>query len=228
MSIDEPYTRVSARTSLLVCGPGGPYPAIRECAEAFSKAQGIDVIVIKGEPHAQAPLVAQHCDVYYSGAEYMMRDFIEVNPGVIDQSSIVNLAARRIGIIVRQHNPKQIRTMADLAAPGVRVLNVRLENMEALRGPANQNVTLSLTTGEKGFAAWNSTVSLDAWVTYRTWSRQLTSCDFIPVEGMEGLRRTPVAVTRHARHRQAAVAFIRFLQSDNALTILVKHGYEHP
>jgi accessory colonization factor AcfC len=211
LSMDALFSTDSAGTTLVVCGPGGPYPTIKECAEGFTDLYGIQVTVIKGEPHEQAPLVAQNCDVYYSGAEYMMREFMDSNPGVIDKASLINLAARRIGIIVRQGNPKHIRAVTDLAAPGVRILNVRLENMDDLRGPANHNVTLSVTTGEEGFSAWKSNLQLDAWVTYKTWSYQLQSCEFIPIEGIEGLRCTPVAVTRNARHPQAAM--IRSLPS---------------
>ena len=226
MAMGPVFNSGSAGSALIVCGPGGPYPTMKECAEAFSKVHGIEVTVLKGEPDKQAPLVAQDCDVYYSGAEYMMCEFMDSNPGVIDKSSLINLAARRIGIIVRQGNPKHFRTLSDLAAPGINILDVRLENMEDLRGPANRNVTLSVTTGEEGFSAWKSNLQLDAWVTYKTWSYQLQSCEFIPIEGIEGLRRTPVAVTRNARQPESARAFIRFLQSEEARVIFVKHGYE--
>lgn len=217
---------LSIGASLMVYGPGGPYPAIRECADVFAASRAMTVEVRKGEPRKQAAQAARDGDVYYSGAEYMMRDFVQANPGVIKESSVVYPAARRIGIIARQGNPKGIRSPADLAAPGIRILDVRLENMAGLRGSANDNVVVSVTTGEEGFAAWNSRSDLDAWVTYKTWSNQLQSGVFIPLEGKEGARRIAAGVIRNAPHPREAAAFIRFLQSDEARSILLKHGYE--
>ena len=129
--------------------------------------------------------------------------------------------------ICAKDRPGLVASMAGVfTLNSINILDVRLENMEDLWGPANRNVTLSVTTGEEGFSAWKSNLQLDAWVTYKTWSYQLQSCEFIPIEGIEGLRRTPVAVTRNARQPESARAFIRFLQSEEARVIFVKHGYE--
>lgn len=219
-------SQANAEPTLKVYGPGGPHLAISECAAAFSNSRGIEVIVIKGEPRKQAHLVAADGDVYYSGAEYMLREFAEENPGLLDEQTITAIAPRRIGIIVRQGNPKHIRSMADAAAPGVRVLDVALENMGALRKTANANVILSVTTGEQGFEAWNSRPDLDVWVTYKTWSKRLQSGEFLPIDGPEGVRHSPVAITNRTRQREAAEAFVSYLKSDEARAILQKFGYD--
>lgn len=216
----------SARQPLMVYGPGGPHAAISECAEAFAKSSGVQVVVQKGEPDKQAAQVARDGDVYYTGAEYMLEEFTAANPGLLDEASAVLVAPRRIGIILRAGNPRGVRSLADLARPGLRILDVRLENMGALRGPANANVAASVTTGEQGFNAWQANPDLDAWVTYRTWSRRLGGDEFLPVDGPEGLRHAPAALTRRTTQRETAAAFLRFLASPQARDILRRHGFD--
>ncbi len=217
--------------ALTIYGPGGPYRAIRACADRFGAGRGVTADVFSGEPSVQAGQAARDGDVYYTGAEYMMDDFIRDHPGLIDASSIVYPAARRLGVIVAQGNPKGIASLADIAAPGMRILDVRLENMGGLRGAANANVAVSVTTGREGLAAWkaNKTAkNLDAWATYKTWAGELTpeEGEFIPIDGPQGVRRIPAAVMRNAPHPGLARDFLAFLQTDEARAIFLENGYE--
>ncbi len=96
---------------LLVVGPGGPYEAMKEAAEAFSRLKGVTVEVVKGPPEKW---FEQQADLIYGGAPNMMEDFIADHPTAIEPGSIRNLYHRQIGIIVRQGNPKGIAELADL------------------------------------------------------------------------------------------------------------------
>jgi len=217
--------------SLVVYGPGGPYRAIRECADLFGAARGLTVDVRFGEPAVQAAQAARDGDVYYTGAEYMMDDFMRDHPGLVDASTIIYPASRRLGVIVARGNPKGIGGLSDLAAPGLRILDVSLENMGGLRGAANANVAVSVVTGREGLAVWkaNRTAKkLDAWVTYQTWAGELTpgEGEFIPIEGPRGVRRIPAAVMRNAPHSGLAAEFLKFLQTDAARAVFLKNGYE--
>jgi accessory colonization factor AcfC len=214
--------------SLTVYGPGGPYQAIRKCADIFGAKFCLSVEVRADEPAKQADQAAKDGDVYYTGAEYMMDDFIRDYPGLVDEPAIIYPAARRVGIIVRQGNPKGIGNLDDLATPGVRILDVRLENMDGLRGAANANVTISVTTGRQGLATWMAAKDLDAWVTYKTWAAQLEpgTGEFIPIDGPEGLRRVPTTVMRKALHPERAKAFLEFLKTDEARAVFLENGYE--
>lgn len=214
--------------ALAVYGPGGPYPAIRECADIFGARHGLAVDVRFGEPAKQAAQAARDGDVYYTGAEYMMDEYLRDYPGVLDESAIIYPAARRIGIIVRQGNPKGVKSLADLATPGMRILDVSLENMGGLRGKANANIAVSVTTGRQGFATWTSNPDLDAWVTYKTWAEQLGpgESEFIPIDGPKGLRRIPATVMLNAPHPDLARAFLEFLKTDEARAVFLENGYE--
>lgn len=217
--------------SLTVYGPGGPYQAIRTCADIFGAKRGVTVDVRFGEPAKQADQAAKDGDVYYTGAEYMMDDFIRDHPKLLDESAIIYPAARRVGIIVGQGNPKSINGLDDLAAPGVRILDVSLENMRDLRGSANTNVTVFVTTGQQGLSVWKANKAarnLDAWVTYKTWAEQLEpgEGEFIPIDGPEGLRRVPATVMRNAPHPELARAFLEFLETSEARSVFRENGYE--
>ncbi|QLA15979.1 substrate-binding domain-containing protein [Desulfolutivibrio sulfoxidireducens] len=226
----ETMVRDEAGGPLAVYGPGGPYPPMRACAEAFSREFGIPVTVVKGQPEAIADRVAVDGDVYYGGAPYMMDDFIREHPGVVDASTVRELFSRRIGIIVRRGNPKGVRDVADLRRPGISILDVALENMEAFRGDVpggRTNVGQGVVSGEEGFAAWEGNPGLDAWVTYRSWFVRMTHGEeFLPIAAPDGLRATPVALTRRTQRRADAVAFLDYLATDAAHRVFQEYGWE--
>lgn len=157
-----------------------------------------------------------------------MEDFIHAHPGVVDASSVEYLSSRRIGIIVRRGNPRGIKSVTDLSAPGIKLLDVTLENMDGPRGlGAKANIHTTVTSGEEGFKTWNAVPELDAWVTYETWHRQLSAGEtFIPLEGPLGVRRTPIARTCSAQSPDLAREFISFLKTEEARALFRSYGYE--
>ena len=223
-----PLQKKAFAASLVIYGPGGPYQAIRECADIFADARGLTADVRADEPSRLADRAAKDGDVYYTGAEYMMQDFLRAYPGVLDDAAIILPAARRVGVIVRPGNPRGIRNLDDLAAPGVRILDVSLENMSELRGAANANTAVSVATGRQGLATWKASHDLDAWVTYKTWAEQLGSGEgeFLPINDAQGVRRIPVTVMRNAPHPELASAFLEFLATDAARAVFLNNGYE--
>jgi accessory colonization factor AcfC len=215
---------------LHVYGPGGPYLPMSECAKAFSARSGVVVAVVKGEPESLVERMSADGDLYYTGAPYMMEDFIKKHPGLIDERSIAPLFQRRVGILVRKGNPKNIRAVADVASPGLMILDVRLENMYALRhDPENKpgNTGRAVDTGSEGLALWKSDAGLDAWVTYKSWYHMVQAdSDFIPIDGPEGLRATPAALLCTGINKALAQDFLEFLRSEEARIIFRAHGWE--
>ena len=111
---------------LLIVGPGGPYEAMKEAAEAFSRLKGVAVEVVKGPPEKW---VEQQADLIYGGAPNMLEDFMAAHPQAIEPGSLRNVYNRQIGIIVRKGNPKGIAELADLGRESVKLLDVKLETM---------------------------------------------------------------------------------------------------
>ena len=72
---------VTAEDVFYVYGPGGPYPAMKEAAEAFGKQQNVKMEVTAGPTNQWIEKAKKDADIIYSGAEYMMTDFISAMEG---------------------------------------------------------------------------------------------------------------------------------------------------
>jgi len=216
--------------ALRMYGPGGPHHVLKECADLFKEKHGIEVQVFKLMPHALAKKLPEDGDLYYGGAEYMLDEFHQKHPGILDLDTVERLHPRRIGIIVRKGNPLGIRHLDDLGRNGVDLLDVNLENMRHFYGRhagGIGNVRRFEYTGQQGVEAWQSTRELDAWVTYRSWHLLLEhDSEFIEIPGEQALRYIPVALTERTPRQQQAKAFIDFLKSDEARQIFAEHGWE--
>ena len=215
---------------LKVCGPGGPYLPVKECAAIFSSRRTVEVDVIKSEPSQWRRLWEDGVDVFYGGADYMLEDFDRENPGVIDLQRKVEVCCRRIGIIVRGGNPLAISSLEDLGGKGAKLLDVRLENMGRFqeRGFAGERgIFRSVLTGQDGRDAWVTAPELDAWITYRTWHVSLEDgSEFVPISGDEALRWAPAAITNNTRQRELAEEFVGFISGDEAHAIFSRYGWD--
>lgn len=220
----------TSNKTLRVYGPGGPHQVLQKCAEIFSQKSGMNVAVIKALPFDLEKKLAEDGDIYYGGAEYMLEDFAKKNPGVLNTSTVENLHARRIGIIVRKGNPLNIDGIDALDRDEVDLLDVKLEKMRHFYGAPTDhlsNISRLEFTGRQGLSAWLNSPDLDAWVTYRTWHALISEeADFIEIPGDKALRYTPVALTNRTAYQQEALAFIDFLKSDEARLVFTEHGWE--
>jgi accessory colonization factor AcfC len=97
-------------------GPGGPAPAMRAVAEAFRAAHGIPVEIIAGPTSGWAGRVAAEADLLFSGAEYMMDDFVTQFRDVVEPSTRATLFLRHSVLLVRRGNPRGITGLRDLLA----------------------------------------------------------------------------------------------------------------
>jgi len=216
--------------TLRIYGPGGPYRPMSECALAFGRAGGCRAEVTKGTPQQWLVQARSDADLIYGGAEYMLDEFIADYPGFLDPETRTNLYARRIGVIVRKGNPRQINNLADLSRPRTKILNVELEKMAVFQErPAGlrTNINLSVLTGEEGAEKWLTDPALDAWITYESWHVPLRDeTDFILLPG-EGTiyRHTPVAITAFSRKKELAKEFIAFLKSPAGREIFCRWGW---
>ena len=211
-------------------GPGGPHRVLEECADLFKAKHGVDVVVSKALPHDLERKLREDGDLYFGGAEYMLEEFEQRNPGVLDMTSMVKLHPRRIGIIVRKGNPLDIKGIEDLQRKEIKLLDVKLENMRHFHGAQpNQrnNIRRYVYTGQQGVTEWLTSPEINAWVTYKSWHVWLEEeADFIEIAGDHALRFTPMALTSRTTHRQEARRFLSFLKSEEARQIFRKHGWD--
>jgi accessory colonization factor AcfC len=103
---------------------------MKECADIFSQKAGVEVNIAAGTPPQWVEQAKQSGGVIYEGAGYMLNDFMQAYPGIVEEASISGLYARAAAILVRKGNPKGIKALSDLARDGVKVMVVTQEKME--------------------------------------------------------------------------------------------------
>jgi accessory colonization factor AcfC len=224
--------------TLHVYGPGGPLSAMQECAKVFTGTTGIPVKVTGGPESKWIAEAGQNADLIYGGAEYMLTQFIQNHPGMVDAATRVELYKRAAAILVRPGNPKHIATLKDLTKQGVHILDVNgagqlglwedIAGKENLIGGIQKNIAGSFVNTALAIDAWKKDGSYDAWITYASWHQNLkdiTQVVELPL-ALRLYRGTPVALTLTSRHSQQGRQFVQFLQSAQGHAIFKKWGWE--
>ncbi|GBU15853.1 MULTISPECIES: extracellular solute-binding protein [Methylobacteriaceae] len=230
----------AAPDTVRVYGPGGPLPAVKEAAETFGKARGIDVQVTAGPTPGWIDKAKQDADVVYSGSEAMMSEFVALMPDQIDSKAAQPLYLRPAAILVRPGNPGRITGLRDLLKPGHRIVVVngsgqgglwedvagRLGDVETVRA-FRRNIALVAKTSADAKQAWLSDTNLDAWLIWNIWQvANQTVADQVEIEPEYRIYRdTGVAVTKRGSEKEGAKAFADYLASPEAARIFAKWGW---
>lgn len=164
-------TTPSSAADLLVYGPGGPAPALKEEADVFGAANGVAVEVTAGPTPQWIEKAKADADLVYSGSETMMTDFVEAMDVAIASQDVRPLYLRPSAILVRLGNPDGIEGLEDLFEPGHRVLVVngagqdglwedmagRLGDIEKVRALRSNIVEFAVNSGEarNAWIIWN-------------------------------------------------------------------------
>jgi accessory colonization factor AcfC len=161
-----------------VYGPGGPAPAMSDCARTFNARNGANVIVTFGPTSQWRAAASRDADMFYSGAENMMTDFVQAFGEQIDAATIEPVYVRAATIMVRKGNPMKIERFADLLRPGVRIIIVQGSGQtglwEDIAGRVGDVVTIralrrNIIAFEPDTATahnvWNAPNPPDAWIS---------------------------------------------------------------
>lgn len=233
----------SAAEPLHVYGSGGSYLALKEAAEAFGKAHGIDIKVTAGPTGKWLAQAKEDADVIFSGSESMMSDFVTAFGGQIDPKTVTPLYLRPSAILVRPGNPSHITGLAYLVRPGHILLVANgsgqgglWEDVAGRMGDIASVKALWANIGQ--FAAtsadakqtWTTDTSYDAWLIWNIW--QLANpviADLVANEpGYRVYRDTGVALTQRGDAKPAAKRFAAFLASVDGTNIFGKWGWTVP
>ncbi len=225
---------------LHVYGPGGPGPAVKEAAEAYAKANGLDVQVTAGPTDGWIANAREDADVVFSGSEYMMTDFVRLMNGQIEERDVQTLYLRPSAILVRPGNPKGIHDLPDLLRPGMKVLVVQgagqtgmWEDMAGRTGDVamvralRRNIQVHAPNTGEAKKVWTERSDLDAWIVYNIWQvANPKLADLVPVSQRYVVYRScGAALTQRGREKTAATGFVAFLRSDDGAKIFARWGW---
>lgn len=242
LALLAPHAR-AAENVLHVYGPGGPAPAMKEAAEMFGKQHKVQVEVVAGPTDSWLEKAKQDADVVYSGAEYMMSDFVRALGGAIDESTINVLYLRPAAILVRPGNPQHIRGFQDLLRPGLKILVVNgagqsglWEDVAGRQGEVKtvrafrKNIVAFASNSAEAKKTWSEKPEIDAWLIWNIWQvANPTVADVVPLEKTYAIYRdTGVALTQRSKDNALAQQFVQFLQSQSGAQIFAKWGWITP
>jgi len=221
-------------------GPGGPLPAMREAAEAFGKSAGVKVEVAAGPTPQWLEKAKSDADIIFSGAEYMMTDFIKALDGRIDEATVASLYLRPSAILVRPGNPKGIQGFEDLLTPGRKVLVVqgagqtalwedmagRKGNIQTVRA-LRKNIAMFAANSAEARKAWIEQPDLEAWLIWNIWQiANKDLADLVPVSPDYVIYRDAgIGLTHQGKAKEAARQFVAFVQSAEGAKIFAKWGW---
>ena len=223
-----------------VYGPGGPGPAMTDSAQTFNARYGANVIVTAGPTANWQDAAMQDADIFYSGAENMMTDFVSEFGAQIDESTIDPLYVRVATILVHPGNPLKIKRLLDLTRPGVRVMIVqgsgqtglwediagRFGDVATIRALRRNIVAFEPDTAT-AHQVWNSPGAPDAWIAlYSEHGANPTQSDAIRLEpGLEIVRDAGIALPIAGEAKPVAVLFYKFVHSTEGLEIFKRWGW---
>lgn len=226
---------------LRVYGPGGPAPAVKEAAQAFSTQRQMAVEVTAGPTSAWKEKALKDADLIFSGSEYMMTDFIQRDlPGLLKPEAVRTLYLRPSAILVRPGNPKGLRGVHDLVQPGIRVMVVQgagqlglWEDVVGRTGDValvrafRKQIVLHAANSAEARKAWVADPTLDAWLIWNIWQKASPElADAVPTEPLLTVYRScGAAVTTRTAEPALAAAFLAFLESAEGRAIFAKWGW---
>lgn len=230
----------SVLADINVYGPGGPAPAMKAAAEAFSRSSGIRVTVISGPSEKWKDKAKENADLIYSGSEAMMTDFESVFKEQIISDSILPLYLRPAVILVRKGNPLGINGVRDLTKKGVRILvthgagqtgmwedmSGRTGDMETVKGIRN-NIKLFAPNTGMAKQAWMKDQNFDAWIVFNTWGNDDSKAGDIvyPEKEYSIYRDMGIAFTHTGEGKKDVEKFVDFLKSKKGENIFRSMGW---
>jgi molybdate transport system substrate-binding protein len=215
-------------------------PALDEAAAAFEKQTGVKVFLTyggSGTVLSQMEL-SKTGDLYIPGSP----DFLvkSDNKKITDSTSVKIIAYLIPAINVQPGNPQNIRSLSDLAKPGIKVgignpstvcvglYAVELLDRNNLLADVYKNIVTQAASCDNT-ATLISLKSVDAvmgWSVFHSWDPKNIETVYLNPEQISRIAYIPAALSTFVKEREAASAFINFLVSPAGQAIFKKWGYD--
>jgi molybdate transport system substrate-binding protein len=226
------------RRLIAFCGSASK-PAMEEAASHFELKTGIRIdLHFSGSGTMLSQMkIARRGDLYIPGSpDYMVKATRE---RIVDPESVTIIAYLVIAIDVQHGNPKDIRTLADLAQPGIRVgignpeaVCVGLYAVEVLeQNGLLQQVQGNIVTHAPSCSATASLVAMQkvdaviGWRVFSRWNPVKIDAVLLKPHEIPRLAYIPAAISTYSRDKEGAQQFIKFLTSSEGQKIFAQWGY---
>jgi molybdate transport system substrate-binding protein len=214
-------------------------PAMDEAIQVFKEETGIEVFANYGGSGTMLSQIelSKSGDLYIPGSpDYIIK---AEQKGVIVPESTEIIAYLIPVIAVQKGNPKNIKSLADLAKPGVEVgignpeavclglYAVEILEYNNLLEDVSKNIVTHAESCSKT-AALLSLKSVDAvigWDVFHDWDPDNIDVVYLSHEQLPRIAYIPGALTGFARDRENAQKFLDFLVSPQGQEIFGKWGY---
>jgi molybdate transport system substrate-binding protein len=210
-SLSRPLTELARRYEEV--NPGS------QVALSFGPSDGLAAQIQQGAP----------ADVFASASESWM-DRVAEDPGVTGRSK---LAANEMAILVQEGDPRNVRSLQDLADPSISLV-LGAEGVPVgdyareVLGSAGVDVSDSLSSNEPDASALASKVALDeadAAVAYAT--DAVPGIEVIPIPSEDNVVATyEIAVPATTANPEAAGAFVDYVLGPAGREVLADAGFE--
>ena len=222
-------------------GAGGPHTAIKRAADIFQKETGIKVVVTAGPQSRWTNDAKKSADIIWGTAESALTAFLDTYVE-FDLKDAQPIYIRPAVIAVQKGNPKNIRGIADLLKPGLKIIVTEggdnyntsgtgvwedvagrlgsLEDVKAFR----KNILVQAKGSGASFAAFKKHKA-DAWITWTHWPiNNPNDADMVEIEPERRIYRDLTVVTNDKADPES-IQFIEFLKSDKAYEIFKSEGF---
>jgi molybdate transport system substrate-binding protein len=214
-------------------------PPMEEAAAAFEQETGIKVYLNFGGSGSMLSQIelSRSGDLYIPGSpDYIVK---AEKKDFIDPASVKKIAYLIPVIAVQHGNPKNIRSLADLAKPGVEIgignpqavclglFAIEILDYSHLLADVSKNIVVNAESCEKT-AALISLKAVDAvigWDVFHYWDPEKIDVVYLPPEQLPRIAYIPGAITKFAADKASAQKFLDFLVSKKGQEIFQKWGY---
>lgn len=226
------------QTITAFCGAASK-PAIEEVARAFTEKTGIKVYLTfggSGTVLSQMEL-SKSGDLYIPGSpDYIV---IAEQRGVIEPKSVKIIAYLVPAILVQPGNPRNIKTLSDLAKPGIRVgignpeavcvglYAVEILERDNLLEAVGKNIVTYAESCEKtaSLIALKSVDAILGWDVFHSWNPKSIDIVYLKPEQIPRIAYIPAVISKFSKDKDSALKFLNFLDSPESQKIFSKWGY---
>lgn len=214
-------------------------PPLEEIATLFWQKYGVKVNLTfggSGSVLSQMKL-SRRGDVYIPGSS----DFMEMakKEGVVDPQTEKILVYLIPAINVPRGNPQGIRSLNDLARPGVRVglarpdtvcvglYGVEILEKAGLADKVKKNIVTYAESCEKtaNLVALKQVDAVLGWDVFQKWDPAKIETIYLPPEQVTRIGYIPAAISSFSQQKELAALFLTFLTSEEGKEVFRKYGY---